>query len=653
MKLFAYTVFAVLFSLIHCAYVPGQPGGPWTKAEMLVVKAQLFNLYKQFGAPAALRLAFHDCIRYADGTGGCDGCLNWNGVDINLNDTALLRQFNDVESTSNNGLGPIVRALEVIYRNTCNYASGPPCLGLSLFDSGKSRADLWSFAGIVAVEYGMATNNVACDNIHDKRVAQVTCVQPDYGSDCKIQPQRTFQFQYGRADCIGYDPAFPYKTNKPEKHPNPVGDGASSVQFFKQEFGFTGRQTVAIFGAHTFGVPHVQVSLFPYTWTSSATNLFNNDYYKSMTGQPRWFFDDINCTPLGDAYGKKPSTRWKANARKYTKNGGPVFWMKESHVCPNMYNTFFPLNSFDQACVNQAGPGMTCRADPPAGSTVPRKVNEADGDHNSGCESYKFIIGRDEIALNCELGLYLDFKVANGVVYGCPGLENFNASMQLNNGWFAVSQETASGPEGQPGCGKQTLAEPAGSTPTSQIMDEYANNQTTWINDFIRTMEKMMANGYSVRLNNAPDHNANVNCPIPVLGSPNEKTLCYEPSPASGSSFMIGSRLNLLNGKVYQYNVTSTLFDFGTKTGAANQMWKLSESQTQIINQQTNLPLAVAGNVEWSFDFVNGGSDVIVSNSMTSQVIDCWSAGTSPPGTPCYPAQRNGNTNQIFYQVLN
>ena len=24
--------------------------------------------------------SFHDCIRYTDGQGGCDGCLNWHGV---------------------------------------------------------------------------------------------------------------------------------------------------------------------------------------------------------------------------------------------------------------------------------------------------------------------------------------------------------------------------------------------------------------------------------------------------------------------------------------------------------------------------------------------------------------------------------------------
>ena len=32
----------------------------------------------------------------------------------------------------------------------------------SLRDSGKSRADLWALAGIVAVEFGIETNNRKC-----------------------------------------------------------------------------------------------------------------------------------------------------------------------------------------------------------------------------------------------------------------------------------------------------------------------------------------------------------------------------------------------------------------------------------------------------------------------------------------------------------
>ena len=30
-----------------------------------------------FKEPKAIRLAFHDCMPYTDGSGGCDGCLNF------------------------------------------------------------------------------------------------------------------------------------------------------------------------------------------------------------------------------------------------------------------------------------------------------------------------------------------------------------------------------------------------------------------------------------------------------------------------------------------------------------------------------------------------------------------------------------------------
>ena len=33
-----------------------------------------------YGAEKVLRLTFHDCLKYDDGTGGCDGCLNWEGM---------------------------------------------------------------------------------------------------------------------------------------------------------------------------------------------------------------------------------------------------------------------------------------------------------------------------------------------------------------------------------------------------------------------------------------------------------------------------------------------------------------------------------------------------------------------------------------------
>ena len=48
---------------------------------------------------------------------------------------------------------------------------------------------------------------------------------------------------------------------------------------------------------------------------------------------------------------------------------------------------------------------------------------------NGGCEQYRFISGLDEMALPCEIGLYFDFNVtADGIPFGCPGLELFNAT---------------------------------------------------------------------------------------------------------------------------------------------------------------------------------------------------------------------------------
>ena len=51
----------------------------------------------------------------SDGTGGCDGCLNWKGVGArvpNNNDPADFYQFPPANLTDNNGLENLVMALE-------------------------------------------------------------------------------------------------------------------------------------------------------------------------------------------------------------------------------------------------------------------------------------------------------------------------------------------------------------------------------------------------------------------------------------------------------------------------------------------------------------------------------------------------------------
>ena len=116
-----------------------------------------------------------------DGTGGCDGCLNWKHVGDatpNPNDEEDVYAFPPANVTDNNGLANIAFALELIYTNTdwpfkVNIIWSPSDLNYvllqearmeaSLQQLGKSRADLWQFAGLVALERSLERANRACD----------------------------------------------------------------------------------------------------------------------------------------------------------------------------------------------------------------------------------------------------------------------------------------------------------------------------------------------------------------------------------------------------------------------------------------------------------------------------------------------------------
>ena len=56
-------------------------------------------------------------FRYTDGTGGCDGCLNWKGVGFVHQDAPNQQLYPNVGETNNNGLECTVMLLEQIYTN--------------------------------------------------------------------------------------------------------------------------------------------------------------------------------------------------------------------------------------------------------------------------------------------------------------------------------------------------------------------------------------------------------------------------------------------------------------------------------------------------------------------------------------------------------
>ena len=85
--------------------------------------------------------------------------------------------YPDVKRTNNNGLGYTVEVLEAIYTDPDFPLNLAPSLPTSLRDSGKSRADLWAYATILAVEYGVQTNNIQCDDP----------ANPEQGGQCHHQ----------------------------------------------------------------------------------------------------------------------------------------------------------------------------------------------------------------------------------------------------------------------------------------------------------------------------------------------------------------------------------------------------------------------------------------------------------------------------------
>merc|ERR550517_2079480 len=89
-------------------------------------------------------------------SGGCDGCLNWTGMDW-LNELPLCNmafsypwwpsyRSEPVQyRTDNNKLSTTVMALQWLYLDP-SWPPGASNLSASLWSTGKSRADLWQLA---------------------------------------------------------------------------------------------------------------------------------------------------------------------------------------------------------------------------------------------------------------------------------------------------------------------------------------------------------------------------------------------------------------------------------------------------------------------------------------------------------------------------
>lgn len=473
-------------------YVPGEPGAPWSESEMLVVRAKIHAmisnglvLIDELGLPKhveyatsvpdaakLLRLGFHDCMKYTDGTGGCDGCLEWDGMGNRFpRDTLGTGQYPaDVgDDGHNNGLGYTVQVLEAIYTDA-GFPVRATALPQSLKQSGKSRADLWAFAALVAVEYSADHNNRVCRD--SARFADSQCHPRDGEADCEVSLPRSFAFKTGRRDCIAPSPTLPYAASKQEVHPDPKTNGVGTVSYFRDNFGFNGRESIAIMGAHTLGRMFAIHSLNRYTWKTRSGALFNNGYYRNLALKQDWYYPGDMKTPckrVGDANGTRPLARWIAKAWGDTVAGGPVQWLQEKLICrPN--------------------------------GQIPDSGSQVDTCRNQDLK-WTIIIGRDETALPCEMGFVIDFNVdQHGIPTGCPGFEKFNMEHwgrtpegRLKNVVYTFS--SINDKYGPPQCPRQMYADP-GDSPLHEIVEAFASSTSDWLEVFVPTLEKMLENGY-------------------------------------------------------------------------------------------------------------------------------------------------------------
>jgi len=599
----------------------GEGGQPWSPYEMALVRDLILREIRkattsrdQLSSAKFLRLGFHDCLQYAGGEGGCDGCLNWMDVGSNVRGTrggngrVEDREFEDHERrASNNGLQDVVAFLEHIYtldlgktwaggcwqtpatvvsrgdvlgdtqknpifvtsigecqehcRNLqgCAYFTVPttgflggrgPCRlfgeaasprllsrgrlvagrvnclepSWSLQSRGKSRADLWAFGTLVAVEEGIQRHNWACDG--DRRGpynGPRMCTQFEGEPGCKIYPSRALIFRTGRKDCeTTLEP--PYKAEKHEFLPDDHFNGTMVVRFMEQHFKFSAKETVAIMGAHTLGKFHQDQTGHKYVWTTDF-QAFNNQYYRNLAGKPSWFFDDEDCTKVGDAWGNRGNAVWITKMNQVFKTGAPVQWIKKQVVCPNCAARSYErggrhadrLAQDRDCCMNGVPEGAQCRPDgmgPPGSPAVDR-----DDDFSDGCEYSHFIFGRDESALQSDMGLMLKFDVdRRGFPKGCPGLKTFFPSSNRfsdwtcgidGRPWFVDPSLSFDDPEltrwrrnnwtdrGCPtDCPKQDYRYPGDDLTLAEHVERYADDQAAWIEDFFPTLEKMISNGY-------------------------------------------------------------------------------------------------------------------------------------------------------------
>ena len=145
----------------------------------------------------------------------------------------------------------------------------------SPLELGMSRADLWAFAGVLALGVYLNIIHVICckkikqsNSLISDETLSFTKVACQYGNEqygieykdkkdkyeeCYVQFGIHKMFKTGRKDCQPKSGNKLYLASKVENHPAIGFNGSMTIDYFKDDFGLDAKSAVAIMGTHTIG----------------------------------------------------------------------------------------------------------------------------------------------------------------------------------------------------------------------------------------------------------------------------------------------------------------------------------------------------------------------------------------------------------------
>jgi hypothetical protein len=401
---------------------------------------------------------------------------------------------------SNNGLALTADFLEAVYTQP-DFPPRTLTLKPSLKDRGRTRADLWAFAALVAADFAMDENNNACKgeswcpHLYNE-------VKPSF--PCEINATRSLRFYTGRRDCPDSTKPHPvngfvkteafelpeghryrdYETTKDEDHPNPSGNSMMLTDYMKRVFDFSKKETVAIMGAHSLGKMHSDITLFKYQWQLNQNDYLNNNYYRLLANLPSKSIQ--SCSPFmapGGANGSLATSTWVVRPFRRAKSGGPYIWFNKYRRCPACYKDDkgnWVNKELRGSKQYKSAECCVCHEKPE--SEIPDECIQA---HT-----------RDETMLPTDVALISKFDVdEHGVPGGCPG---FPGSWNRKN---ILEQATGAASHGikfqntEPRCHDNDLRDSPDSMSMADQVRDYATDQNKWARDFHDAYEKMLSTG--------------------------------------------------------------------------------------------------------------------------------------------------------------